>query len=91
MEEAGVPMSELLTQNNPLAAAACWGHLDTMKWMTENGAQVNLKDDEGGSPLTWAACRGYFEVVQWLVERGARLDDTDRDGNTALALGAATV
>ncbi|KAE9099934.1 hypothetical protein PF010_g15006 [Phytophthora fragariae] len=87
-ESGNAQTRELLTKDNPLSAAAYYGHLEVMKWFVENGAQVNQSDDEGSPALMSAAGRGHFAAVQWLVEQGAHFNE-DGEGDAPLH-GAAT-
>jgi ankyrin repeat protein len=48
------------------------------------GADVNLRDDEGGSPLHFAAQEGHVDAVQVLVEVGAELEAATAKGWTPL-------
>ena len=44
----------------PLYAAAVFVHLDVVKILVSNGADVNEKDDKGMIPLHGAATRGHI-------------------------------
>ncbi|KAI3318588.1 ankyrin [Xylariaceae sp. AK1471] len=57
------------------------GHELVVKFLVENGSDLNVRIDVGwgilpgdGSALTWAAGEGHLEVVRYLVARGANLD-----------------
>ncbi|TRY88661.1 hypothetical protein DNTS_025682 [Danionella cerebrum] len=47
--------------------AARDGYLDTLQVLAQNGADVNLLDNEGNLPLHLAAREGHLDVVQYLV------------------------
>ncbi|XP_051509905.1 cyclin-dependent kinase 4 inhibitor C-like [Myxocyprinus asiaticus] len=47
--------------------AARDGYLDTLQVLVQNGADVNLLDDNGNLPLHLAAREGHLDVVQFLV------------------------
>jgi hypothetical protein len=63
----------------PLFLAAAGGHLDCVKILVENGADVNrrLKDDniyfskQGGTPLTMAFINGFLGMALYLIDQGA--------------------
>jgi ankyrin repeat protein len=57
----------------PLHTAALFGNLRAIKWLVEQGAEVNLVEKGGAehSPLHNAAYKGYAEVVRYLLEHGA--------------------
>ncbi|XP_016086991.1 cyclin-dependent kinase 4 inhibitor C-like [Sinocyclocheilus grahami] len=47
--------------------AARDGYLDTLRMLAQNGADVNLPDNDGNLPLHLAAREGHLAVVQYLV------------------------
>ncbi|XP_016367128.1 cyclin-dependent kinase 4 inhibitor C-like [Sinocyclocheilus rhinocerous] len=47
--------------------AARDGYLDTLRVLAQNGADVNLPDNDGNLPLHLAAREGHLAVVQYLV------------------------
>lgn len=47
--------------------AARDGYLDTLQVLVQNGADVNLLDNDGNLPLHLAAREGHLDVVQYLV------------------------
>jgi len=42
-----------------------------MKWLKEQGADINAKDYEGKTPLQLAEERNRKDVVEWLKANGA--------------------
>lgn len=61
----------LWTRRTPLIEAAANGHLDVVRLLVENGADVNLKGEAWEGPLHFAAERGHVEIVQFLLDHGA--------------------
>jgi ankyrin repeat protein len=55
----------------PLNTAANNGHIDVMKLLLENGADVTVANQNGWTPLNSAAGNGHFNVVMLLLEKGA--------------------
>lgn len=55
--------------------AAEHGHIDNVRLLIEQGADVDMQDNRGGvSPLYWAAEQGHSEIVTILIENGANVD-----------------
>ncbi|EER93669.1 hypothetical protein BDA96_01G143800 [Sorghum bicolor] len=57
-----------------LHAAALDGKLDTVRYLLDNGADPNKKDEPGEVPLHCAAKYGHDEVAKLLLSRGANVD-----------------
>lgn len=61
-------------------------HLDMVRLLVENGADVNAESDSRYTPLE-LACIGDAEcaaTVRYLLAHGAKVDARDEDGTTAL-------
>ena len=54
-------------------AARC-GHLEIVRELVKNGANVDLVNESGWSVLILAAYYGHVGVVKYLVESGASVD-----------------
>ena len=60
-------------------------YLKMVKFLVENGVDVNSVSDNGWSVLMWIAGNSdNVEVVEYLVESGADINIKSRDGKTAL-------
>jgi len=70
--------------NTALILAAQSGDLLTVKYLVENGADINAQNAFGGSPLYWSAMFDHFDIVQYLQENGADLNLRDMSQQTAL-------
>ena len=56
-----------------------------MKLLIENGAEVDLPDEDGdGQLLCLQANKDTGEIVKLLIEKGAEVNLTDKAGRTAL-------
>jgi hypothetical protein len=67
-----------------LCAAARNGHLDVVKFLVEQRAEVNVKNTDGWTPLHLAAQSGYLDVVKLLVEQQTEVNAKKDDGWTPL-------
>jgi uncharacterized protein len=56
-----------------IALAAVFGHFPLVRYLFENGAEVNAAaiNGTGYNALTGAAASGHSEIVAWLLENGA--------------------
>jgi ankyrin repeat protein len=62
-----------LTGNSPLHFAALNGRRQCVRLLLEQGADVNLADDDGDTPLHMAAVNGHVSVIEALVDAGAQV------------------
>uniref|UniRef100_K3X5A2 Uncharacterized protein n=1 Tax=Globisporangium ultimum (strain ATCC 200006 / CBS 805.95 / DAOM BR144) TaxID=431595 RepID=K3X5A2_GLOUD len=66
-----------------LSAAEC-GHLDVVKYLCDNGAEIDMLARLGTAALMTASMYGHVDVVHYLLtERSARIASRDYDGLTA--------
>ena len=62
--------------NSCVALAAENGHLETVKWLNENGLSINSdKNHTGNSCLLIADKNGHLETVKWLIENGCSIHE----------------
>jgi ankyrin repeat protein len=56
-----------------VALAAVFGHLETVRFLFERGADINAPaaNGSGYNALTGAVASGHTEIVKWLLEHGA--------------------
>jgi len=69
-----------------LMLAAARDHLDVVKLLVANGANVNQADEGGGTALIYAVWKGHKDVVAHLLEKGANVHAKTRDGRTPLSV-----
>jgi hypothetical protein len=67
-----------------LINAAAFDDVATIRRMVAEGADVNVRGDEGARPLHFAAQEGHVDAVQVLVEVGAEVEAATADGDTPL-------
>ena len=61
-------------KRTPLMWAAKMGRTDCVKYLIQNGAQLDLKDDDGDTALHLAAYWGHLEVMKRLLEAGQHIN-----------------
>ncbi len=64
----------------PLLLAAGEGRLDAVRYLLDQGADVNARDERGRSALTEAAFNGNAFVIKELILRGAELNALSDEG-----------
>ena len=50
------------------------GHLEVVKLLVKEGANINQASDEGITPLRQAALYGHQEVVDYLITKGSKFE-----------------
>ncbi|XP_025110079.1 putative IQ motif and ankyrin repeat domain-containing protein [Pomacea canaliculata] len=68
--------------NTPLSEAATAGHVESIKFLLENGADPNTKGQFQRTPLYRAAFAGHMEAVECLLQNGADPRLFAADGQT---------
>jgi len=67
---------------HPIHYASDYGQHDVIKYLLDNGADVNAKDKHGISALLAAIWEGHTECVKLLLERGANRQGRTPDGKS---------
>ena len=80
---AGVNIDSRGSNSTPLFLAAGEGRLDAVRYLLDQGADVNVRDDRGRTALTEAAFYGNASVMKELILRGADVNAFSDEG-TAL-------
>jgi len=57
---------------------------DKVEYALRNGADVNVRDEDGQTSLILASAAGHTDVVQLLLVNGANVNEKDNDGWTAI-------
>ena len=72
----------------PLHLAAGFGYHHIAEMLLDEGARVDIGDENGETPLHLAAHVGHTDVVQLLLDRGAPVDAASNAGYRPLHLAA---
>ncbi|CAG5115963.1 unnamed protein product [Candidula unifasciata] len=79
------------TQQTALMLAASHGRTEMVKLLIEEGADVNLQDEDGSTALMCACEHGHLEIVNVLLTHpGIDVNLTDSEKSTALTIAMET-
>lgn len=70
----------------PLHVASHFGHVNMVRFLIQNGADVNAINSHGYTPLHQAAQQGHTLIVNLLLEHQASPNVTTNQGQTALSI-----
>ena len=73
-------------QHGDLLNATSDDDLDEVKYLLQQGADVNETDGSGNTPLLRAASRGHLEIMRVLIENGANINTRNKLGSTPLMM-----
>lgn len=68
--------------------AVNFGDINVTKLLLEEGADIDIKDQNKNTSLHLAASNGHTDTVKLLMEKGSDLSVVDKEGNTSLHLAA---
>ena len=68
--------------------AANFGDTNVTKLLLEEGANIDIKDQNKNTPLHLAASNGHTDIAKLLLEKGSDLSVVNKEGNTSLHLAA---
>ncbi|KAM5381160.1 hypothetical protein ACJZ2D_003076 [Fusarium nematophilum] len=71
---------------SPILQAMINGHERMVRFLAEEGADINAYDRQGRTALSVAAERGQDAIVRFLIDKGANVNVYGEDGRTILCL-----
>jgi ankyrin repeat protein len=77
---AGAQVNSRGASGTPLFLAAGEGRLNAVRYLLDEGADVNMRGDYGNSALTEATYYGHMSVIKELLMRGAEVNARSIDG-----------
>ena len=72
----------------PAYVAAQNGHLEVVRVLADNGANLDLAKKDGFTPVCMAAYNGHHEIVRMLADKGANLNLAKENGATPVYMAA---
>ena len=78
----GADINELSPQTNisPLSWATMMGHTDAVKLLIQRGADLNVRQEDGGTPMHIAVALGRAEIAEILIKEGADVTAKNKAG-----------
>jgi hypothetical protein len=76
------------TGNGALFYAVEYNRIDVVKYLVDNGANINIKNKEGNTALIRAvnSVLPYKDIIIYLVEHGADINIKNNEGKTAVSI-----
>ena len=75
-------------KNTPLHIAAQGGHIKMVKQILQEGAQINVRNEDNYTPLHLATLGGHTRTVELLLKKGALIEAVSIRDSTPLHLAA---
>ena len=91
IERTGIDLN--ITDNDErtlLMAASCYGHIDIIDLLIENGADIDYVGENGWTAILYAIRWGREAVVAQLLKHGADINYIDAHGNSLLLYAVGT-
>ena len=71
-----------------MTIAAYQGHIKIIELLIANGADIDLKNNNGDNPLILAAYQGHTVIVKVLIANGANVNTKNNNGDTPFVISA---
>ncbi len=84
--DAGTNLNEKdpVRGGTPLMVTTVTGNTEAATLLVKNGADLEIKNNEGSTALMSAVFFGYPEIVTLLLENGAQVNVKDKNGSTPM-------
>ena len=68
----------------PLHWACIRGYWEVVRYLVEQGADLNMQGGDGGTPLNWAVHHDNVSIAKLMIDKGAKLNIQNQWGMTEL-------
>jgi len=75
-----------INDKDAIVSAAWDGNYELVLVLIENGADINIRNEEGETALIAATDQGYQGIMELLLKKSADVNAKNNDGDTALDL-----
>ena len=82
--EQGTDINQIVCIGTALGVATYYNQLDIVRYLVEQGADMEKADILGETPLMNASDKGHLEITRYLLEQGADRDMANNVGHTPL-------
>ena len=84
MLDANADVEDLLNGRSALSVACKQGHVDVVRLLIENGADIESEDNDGRTPLRYACEQQRLAVIRVLIDSNADVNHATKEGGTPL-------
>jgi len=82
LSEKGIDIKDR-EERTALINSAFYNNINLLKWLLDNGANINMPDSIGFTALHFACQEGHLESVIILLRKNPNVNLVDKYGNTA--------
>jgi len=85
---SGIDFPTTILKQSSLWLASQYGHIDSVKWLIEQNADIDFKSSDGFTSIDVASANNRYEVVKFLLEHKASTNIHDLTGTYPIHIGA---